>query len=215
MISGPFQPDVAENIRNSMTENVSFRQLLEDVIAGQEDAATRIVEEHTDALIRVARQRIGGKLGQRIDAEDVLQSVYRSFFGRLQDGQYDISTGRDLWNLLVRMMLNKICRQAQHHQTQKRDMRQEEVVGQKSSQVPFADLVRVDEPDPQDAAVLIEEVEGLLARLAEQDRPIVELRLQGYTTSEISKETGRPERSVRRVIERLKASLENAAVTAD
>ena len=105
-----------------MTENVSFRQLLEDVIAGQEDAATRIVEKHTDALIRVARQRIGGKLGQRIDAEDVLQSVYRSFFGRLQDGQYDISTGRDLWNLLVRMMLNKICRQAQHHQTQKRSL---------------------------------------------------------------------------------------------
>lgn len=196
-----------------MTESVSFRKLLEDVIAGEETAAARIVEEHTDGLVRVARQRIGKKLGQRVDAEDVLQSVYRSFFGRLQDGQYEINTGRDLWNLLVRMTLNKICRQAQFHQAQKRDMDQEEVVAQQSAQVPLADLARTEEPDPHDAAMLIEEVEVLLSGLKEQDRSLVELRLQGYTTSEISKETGRPERSIRRILERLKEKLEGAART--
>ena len=198
-----------------MTESVSFRAMLEDLMAGQETAAARIVEQHTDGLIRVARQRIGKKLGQRVDAEDVLQSVYRSFFGRLREGKYEISTGRDLWNLLVRMTLNKICRQAKYHQAQKRDMDQEEVVAQQSAQVPLADLARTDEPDPQEAAILIEEVEMLLGALKEQDRPVVELRLQGFTTSEISKETGRPERSVRRILERLKEKLEGAASSTD
>ncbi len=169
-----------------MSDNPSFRILIEQAIAGEDDAAARIVENHTDALVRVARQRIGNKLGQRVDAEDVLQSVYRSFFGRLQEGQYEIQTGRDLWNLLVRMTLNKICRQATYHQRQKRDMGQEQVAAQSSAEVPLADLARADEPDPQDAAMLIEAVEELLAGLKEGDRPIIELRLQGYKTPEIA-----------------------------
>ena len=195
-----------------MSDQSSFRNLINQAIAGQESAAALIVENHTDALVRVARQRIGNKLGQRVDAEDVLQSVYRSFFGRLQEGQYEIQTGRDLWNLLVRMTLNKICRQATYHQRQKRDMGQEQVAANSSSELPLADMARAEEPDPQDAAMLIEAVEELLAGLKEGDRPIVELRLQGYTTPEIATETGRAERSIRRILEHLKEKLQRAAV---
>jgi RNA polymerase sigma-70 factor (ECF subfamily) len=191
-----------------MSDNPSFRILIEQAIAGEDDAAAQIVENHTDALVRVARQRIGNKLGQRVDAEDVLQSVYRSFFGRLQEGQYEIETGRDLWNLLVRMTLNKICRQATYHQRQKRDMGQEQVAAQSSMELPLANLARADEPDPQDAAMLIEAVEELLAGLKEGDRPIIELRLQGYKTPEIAQQTGRAERSIRRIFERIKEKLE-------
>lgn len=193
-----------------MSENASFQNLMQEAIAGQEDAANRIVEDHTDALVRVARQRIGNKLAQRIDAEDVLQSVYRSFFGRLHDGQFEIRTGRDLWNLLVRMTLNKICRKAKYHQAQKRNMGQEQVAAHASHEVPLSDLAETDEPDPQDAAMLIEEVKLLLSGLSESDCPIIELRLQGYTTPEIAQQTGRAERSIRRVLEHLKEKLTRA-----
>jgi RNA polymerase sigma-70 factor (ECF subfamily) len=110
------------------------------------------------------------------------------------------------------MTLNKICRQATYHQRQKRDMGQEQVATNSSSELPLADLARAEEPDPQDAAMLIEAVEELLAGLKEGDRPIVELRLQGYTTPEIAKETGRAERSIRRILEHLKEKLQRAAV---
>jgi len=198
-----------------MSDQPSFRILIEQAIAGEDDAAAQIVENHTDALVRVARQRIGNKLGQRVDAEDVLQSVYRSFFGRLQEGQYEIQTGRDLWNLLVRMTLNKICRQATYHQRQKRDMGQEQVATQSSVEVPLANLARGDEPDPQDAALLVETVEKLMNSLKPEDRPIIELRLQGYKTPEIAQQTGRAERSIRRIFERLKEKLERAVLLDD
>jgi RNA polymerase sigma-70 factor (ECF subfamily) len=198
-----------------MSDNPSFRILIQQAIAGEDDAAAQIVENHTDALVRVARQRIGNKLGQRVDAEDVLQSVYRSFFGRLQEGQYELQTGRDLWNLLVRMTLNKICRQATYHQRQKRDMGQEQVAGQSSVEVPLANLARGDEPDPQDAVLLVETVEKLMNSLKPEDRPIIELRLQGYKTPEIAQQTGRAERSIRRIFERLKEKLERAILLDD
>jgi RNA polymerase sigma-70 factor (ECF subfamily) len=47
-----------------------------------------------------------------------------------------------------------------------------------------------------------------LAGLDEDERPIVELSLQGYTTREISDQTGQPERSVRRLRERVRHRLE-------
>lgn len=194
-----------------MSTSTSFKNLIEQAAAGREDAAVKIVDQHTDALVRIARQRIGKKLGQRVEPEDILQSVYRSFFVRLQEGQYEIEKGRDLWNLLVRMTVNKICRKATFHQREKRDFKQEQTPSSESSAVPLADLARADDPGPEDAVLLVEAVQELLLDMREKDRPVVELRLQGYTTVEIAKQTGRAERSVRRILERLKASLQQSA----
>jgi RNA polymerase sigma-70 factor (ECF subfamily) len=53
------------------------------------------------------------------------------------------------------------------------------------------------EPTPLEAAVLSEPVEQLFTGLDEDERPILELSLQGYTTREISERLGRAERTVR------------------
>jgi RNA polymerase sigma-70 factor (ECF subfamily) len=53
------------------------------------------------------------------------------------------------------------------------------------------------EPTPLEAAVLSETVGQLLAGLDEEERPVLELSLQGYTTREISERLGRAERTVR------------------
>jgi len=64
------------------------------------------------------------------------------------------------------------------------------------------------EPTPDEAAVLAETVTGLLRQLNGDERTIVELSLQGYSTQEISEQTGRAERSVRRLRERVRKHLE-------
>ena len=51
-------------------------------------------------------------------------------------------------------------------------------------------------------------VEQLLAGLDEDERPIVELSLQGYTTREISERLGRAERTVRLLREDVRHRLE-------
>ena len=58
--------------------------------------------------------------------------------------------------------------------------------------------------------MLTETVERLLASLDVDERPIVELSLQGHSTQEISEQLGVPERTVRRVRERVRRRLERA-----
>jgi predicted ATPase len=53
------------------------------------------------------------------------------------------------------------------------------------------------EPTPPEAAVLSETVKQLLASLDVDERPVLELSLQGYTTREISEQLGRAERTIR------------------
>ena len=64
------------------------------------------------------------------------------------------------------------------------------------------------EPTPLEAAQLGETVDQLLASLDADERPIIELSLQGYSTQEISERLGCPERSVRRLRERVRNRLE-------
>jgi RNA polymerase sigma-70 factor (ECF subfamily) len=64
------------------------------------------------------------------------------------------------------------------------------------------------EPTPLEASVLSETIEQLLAGLDEEERPILELSLQGYTTREISERLGRAERTVRRLREGVRQRLE-------
>jgi RNA polymerase sigma-70 factor (ECF subfamily) len=56
--------------------------------------------------------------------------------------------------------------------------------------------------------VLAETVESLLRGLDGRDRAIVTLSLQGYTVAEVSDEIGRTQRTVQRVLERVRKRLE-------
>jgi hypothetical protein len=46
-----------------------------------------------------------------MDAEDVLQSAFRSFFGGLENGKFAVEGEGDLWGLLAAITLHKLYRQ--------------------------------------------------------------------------------------------------------
>jgi RNA polymerase sigma-70 factor (ECF subfamily) len=56
-------------------------------------------------------------------------------------------------------------------------------------------------------------LEHLLRGLDGDERPILEMSLQGYSTQEISERLGRAERSVRRLRERVRLQLERLHVS--
>lgn len=183
--------------------------MMDDLLAGREEAAEQIVEEYTAALVAVARRQIGARLARRVDPEDVVQSVYRSLFVRARRGEYELGSGRDLWKLMVTITLNKVRRQAKFHKAGRRDMMLERSTTNETGQTAAEQLARSGEPTPDEAAGLVDEVQTFLESLPERDRPIVELRLQGLTSAEIAAETGRAERSVRRVLEQIQTRLAN------
>src|SRR5947209_331345 len=82
-IPAPSDPLVQEPVPMSMAPEE--KALIDLWRQGDEDAARKIVDRYIDRLLVLARRRISQRLAPRVDAEDIVQSVFRTFFGRLKD----------------------------------------------------------------------------------------------------------------------------------
>lgn len=89
---------------------------------GEQCAATELYTRYADRLARLADRNTGEDLASRFDAEDVVQSVFRTFCRRAQDGCYNLPDGEELWRLLLVLALNKVRSLAIHHRAQKRNV---------------------------------------------------------------------------------------------
>src|SRR5262249_38052565 len=101
--------------------------------AGDERAAAELFSRYAQRLIALARSRLSPKLSARIDPEDVVQSVYRSFFAETREGRYDLQRGGDLWQLLVVITLHKLNDQVKHNSSGKRAVGREQHFGSEDS----------------------------------------------------------------------------------
>src|SRR5438067_13394663 len=86
----------------------SERSLLRRYRGGSEDAATQLYRRYAHRLRALARAKCSAQLARRVDADDIVQSVFRTFFHAASRGCYDVPAGDDLWNLLLVIALNKI-----------------------------------------------------------------------------------------------------------
>jgi RNA polymerase sigma-70 factor (ECF subfamily) len=168
---------------------------------GDQQAAGELFRRYASRLVGLARSRLSAKFAQRVDPEEVVQSVYRTFFAEAQEGRYELQRGGDLWRLLVAMTLHKLNDQVKYHSRRKRAVDTEEGLFGIGAHL----LAR--EPSPLEALALVDEVEQLMGQLEPTHRSMVELRLQGHTMEEIAVRTRFSERTVRYVLERLKQQL--------
>jgi RNA polymerase sigma-70 factor (ECF subfamily) len=174
-----------------------------------DDASRGVFELYTHRLIALARNHLHIQLQQKVDPEDVVQSAYKSFFLRYGESALGTQKLDDLWGLLSLITLRKCADRVRHYTTGRRNLaREAEDQSPDGTEIWREAIDR--EPTPEQAAVLAETVEQMLAALAPLERPIVELSLQGYSTREVSERLGRAERSVRRVRERVRERLEKA-----
>lgn len=194
-----------------MTESIdeSADALLAQWRQGDQQAADKLFRRYADRLIALAQSRMPARLNQRIDAEDVVQSVYRSFFNRTRAGQYEAQYGGDVWRLLVTITLHKLTNEVAHHKAAKRAMDRElPLATSEDNSLPgVSPEVLAREPSPMEAVVLAEELEQVMAALTPVQRQILELRLQGYKIDEIADQVHRSQRTVRRVLDNVKANL--------
>jgi DNA-directed RNA polymerase specialized sigma24 family protein len=99
------------------------RYLLLRLRRGDKEAASDLYRRYARRVLGLARKSISGKLQSRLDAEDIVQSVFRMFFTAAQQNSYDIPATADLWNLISVIALNKIRAMAAFHRAAKRDVR--------------------------------------------------------------------------------------------
>lgn len=192
-----------------MSESTSLEQSLRDFARGaRNELAAALLSKYGASLIALATSRLSARLGRRIDAEDVTQSVYRTFFRRLSAGEFQLDEWHDLWRLLYVLTVRRICREAEQANTQKRNQARE-------LDLEASAEVLSKEPSPEHALLFEEVIDGLLAALPEEDRSIVEARLAGLTHEEIKSEQGVSLATIGRKLRQVRARLEHLNAAAD
>jgi RNA polymerase sigma-70 factor (ECF subfamily) len=175
---------------------------------GDQYAAAELFRRYARRLIALARSRLSTKLAARVDAEDIVQSAYRSFFAGARAGQYDLRRGGDLWRLLVTITLHKLYLQVERNSAAKRGVDRERALPDEDQVdgIPAQLLAR--EPSPIEAAALADELAQFMQQLEPVERRLLELRLQGYDAEEMAADTHLSLRTVYRCLERFKTQLE-------
>jgi len=186
----------------------SFAQFLARLHNQDDAAAQELFVRFAHQLIALALRHIDAGLRHKVDPEDVVQSVYKSFFVRYGDANnLDIVNWNSLWGLLTLITVRKCAERAAYHRAECRDAARELSPPRQEEPAPWLEPLGR-EPTPLEAAVLGETIEQLFAGLDEQERSVLELSLQGYTTREISEQLGRAERTVRLLREGVRHQLE-------
>ena len=177
---------------------------------GDEDAARQIFNRYVGRLLQLARRHLSQRLAGRVDPEDIVQSVFRTFFGRLKEGQFAFDGQDDLCKLLVRITIHKTLRQVAFHKAAKRDPSLETEQGQHHRDQLLGLLDR--EPTPEAMVTFLDQLEHLLQELRPEERRILELRLQGYSNEEINRELGLYDRKIRRLAEQIRAKARREGI---
>ncbi len=185
-----------------MSDASEDRYLVDLFRHGDQDAARQIVDRYLERLLTLARRRISQRLASRVDPEDIVQSVFRTFFVRLREGQFVFDEQDDLCKLLMRITLHKTLRQVAYHKAAKRDPGQETPHGEHHSEQMLA-LVN-EEPTQEATVAFLDQLEHFLSQLRPQEREILEMRLQGHSNEDIAAKLGIYDRKIRRVIEHVR-----------
>jgi RNA polymerase sigma factor (sigma-70 family) len=179
-------------------------ELLSRYCRGDEDAAQEIFRRYVERLTRLARSRLSPRLAGRTDPEDVVLSAWRSFFVGARAGRFSLRRSGDLWRLLVSITMHKLYRQARRHTAERRSVAAEQSLERTAEELlPTAGR----EPTPEEAVALADELELVMSRLDACGRRVLELRLQGEPLDAIAEDTGRSERTVRRLLARTRELL--------
>ncbi len=195
LADGPGNP-VLKGETMSDTPAPSDRSLLVQLRRGQQDAATRLYLRYAARLRGLVRARCSQALSQRVEPDDIVQSVFRRFFRHVTKGDYDVPPGEELWGLLLVITLNKVRSEEAFHRAARRDLRQDAA----SDPAYLPDTA-------SDTAHLEASVGDALSRLPEAHRRMAEMRIAGHEVAEIATATGRSKRTVERLLQDVRARL--------
>jgi RNA polymerase sigma-70 factor (ECF subfamily) len=171
---------------------------LRRVLAHEPGFERELVERYTHRLLALAREQLPDRVRQRLDPEDVVQSVYLSFFDRLRQGRFAFEDSLDLWRLLAAIAYHKSRNAAVHHSRTRRDARRDRPLDDADAPAPAGEG-----PTPADVTELCDSLDRLIAGLPDHYRAIVLARLRGEPVAAIADQVRRSQRTVLRVLARV------------
>jgi RNA polymerase sigma factor (sigma-70 family) len=164
--------------------SLDFVALMARAKAGDSVAVAELVRQYEPEVRIVARVLLGPALRPHLDSIDLVQSVHRSLLVGLRQNKLDIGGPEQLVGLVLTMLRRKVARKWRHIRRQQRLSRgptgAAELAGLLMS-------VGSGESDPARAAELSDSVHKICGGLADVDRRLIEMRLEGHTTAEAAR----------------------------
>jgi RNA polymerase sigma-70 factor (ECF subfamily) len=180
----------------------SDHYLLQRFRQGSQDAAVQLYGRYVSRLRALARSRLPLDLARCVDVDDIVQSVFGSFFRGARQGCYAVPAGAELWHLLAVIALNKIRAKGVFHRAARRDVRR--TAGSDELDCAPAARAAADET----AHVLLQlAIADALQGLPAVYGTMLRLRIEGHEVAEIARQTGRSKRAVERILQELRRHL--------
>ena len=189
---------MSESESDEVLKFQSFQKRLRD---GESGAAKQLFDDYSRKLIKLAGDHIHPMLLKRFDGEDVVQSVFRSFFRRQEAGKFNIEHSQQLWQLLVTLTLCKTRTHARRHTFERRDAKVDHALADDG-------LILDRQPSSEDALALWEEIDLVLEGLPDRAGEIISMRLEGKTRTEIASELHLSRQSIHRIMKLIQQRLE-------
>jgi RNA polymerase sigma-70 factor (ECF subfamily) len=189
-------------VSDDVSREATDRSLLRRLSEGSDDAATQIYLRYVQRLRTLTREQTSAELARLVDSEDIVQSVFGSFFRGASRGYYEVPAGEELWRLFVVITLNKIRKKGNYFRAAKRDMR---LTVEYEAVADHQDTL--DAVAREDLTFLRLSVDEALAMLPPQFKQVVTLRIEGREVAEIACQTGRTQRTVERILQRARQRL--------
>ena len=167
---------------------------LESVVQLKNGYESDAVARFTGRLLALAKSRMPERINQRVDPEDVVQSVFRTFFARNAAGQFVFQETPDVWRLLAAITYRKVQQTIRFHQRHQRDVQREESGMEHDERLPES------EATASSLAIMVELVDRIIERIPEQHRDILKLRLENYSVDEIADRVEVSTRTVERAL---------------
>lgn len=171
------------------------RSLLRAIRGGSDEAAAKLYRRYAQRLRALAKAQSSHELARREDVDDIVQSVFGSFFRAASQGLYDVPAGEDLWKLFVVIAMNKIRAKGNYHRAAKRDVRV--TSGSEALERVGATELASDEDALASLQMVVDEA---LEKLPPLTRQMALLRMQGHDIGEIVRATSRSYRTVERCL---------------
>lgn len=202
MLSASSEPGAGDFLPEPDLNTPTDRSLIRRLKIGSDDAAAQLYIKYARRLQSLAKANVGRDLSARLDIEDIVQSIFRTFFRRVSRGEYEIPDGEELWGLLLVIGLNKIRAVGEYHRAAKRDVRR--TAGEAALD---RAVDREAEGDEVSLNILRISIDELMERFSPVHREVLSMRIEGNDITTIAERVGRSKRSVERILQGLLESL--------
>ncbi|TWU50821.1 ECF sigma factor [Rubripirellula tenax] len=183
-----------------MSKNTNVSHWIDLVKAGDSAAANQIWQHYFDRLVRAVRARLYGQNRAVSDEEDIVLSVFDSFYVAAEKGRFpDLSDRDDLWRLLLRMSARKVVDKRRRDKRQRRGGNvQVHSLGQSGDDGNLIEAIG-DEPSPEMVLMMQESVAEFFSHLGVgQLSDLAGAKLEGYSNAELAERFGCSERTIER-----------------